>query len=163
MADNPNCQSDELWCDPTNYPDFIMKSILSSDLKVTQFLDKNKPILEPRISNFDFDFENVCNEHTEYIFPRAAKNKDHKWMFIVNRLEGDTEAHYRQMVKLTKCASPGFECGEGEVFAAETKCVQEYSDHKLVALNETENDLIVDTFSFPSCCLCKINNFQIRK
>ena len=33
---------------------------------------------------------------------------------------------------------------------------QEYSDIKLVALSENEEELIVETFQFPSCCICKV-------
>merc|ERR1712154_165905 len=40
-----------------------------------------------------------------------------------------------------------------------TKCRQEYSDHKLVALSQEGEELQVETFQFPSCCTCYISQF----
>merc|ERR1712032_316369 len=46
----------------------------------------------------------------------------------------------------------------------ETRCHQEYLDHKLVALSESGEELVIDTFTFPSCCTClmKQNMFKRR-
>ena len=149
-ADKPLCKDEGQWCNPTNYPETKVERILSNNKKIVNFLDKDNDVFV-ELRSFDPYYENVCNERTEYIYPRAAKNKEENWMFIVNSPQNDTR--YRQMVKITKCTNPGFACASGEVFTSRTKCVQEYSDHKLVALSEAGDDLIVDTFSFPSCCL----------
>ena len=33
---------------------------------------------------------------------------------------------------------------------------QEYIEYKLVAFSEESEELVVDTFPFPSCCICKV-------
>eukprot|EP00091_Calanus_sinicus_P018651 TRINITY_DN4333_c0_g1_i5.p2 TRINITY_DN4333_c0_g1~~TRINITY_DN4333_c0_g1_i5.p2 ORF type:complete len:130 (-),score=35.96 TRINITY_DN4333_c0_g1_i5:89-478(-) len=106
-------------------------------------------ILEP-------EFENICDVETTYIKPRAAKNKEGKFMFIVNHPEGADE--YIQLVRVATCVSAGEECGQGRLASSvSTQCNQEYLDHKLVALSATGEELVVDTFSFPSCCTCLMN------
>ena len=76
-------------------------------------------------------------------------------MFIVNQLVGSEE--YFQIVRVSICSSPEEECGDGGLFSTvSTKCMQEYSDRKLVALSETGQELVVDTFAFPSCCTCMV-------
>merc|ERR1719158_1176700 len=97
--------------------------------------------------------ENICNTQTNYITPRGAKNKEGKFMFIVNHPEGSL--NYVQLVRVTTCTTPDEECAQGQLSGSiSTRCQQEYSDHKLVALSESGEELIVDTFSFPSCCSC---------
>jgi hypothetical protein len=40
--------------------------------------------------------------------------------------------------------------------------VQEYTEHKLLALDKAGNELVIDTFSFPSSCICSVTRrFQI--
>jgi hypothetical protein len=106
------------------------------------------------VDDIEYDnFENVCSLTTDLITPRAARNKAGVFRFIVNQPEGATE--YLQLVKVVKCAGEREECGHGELFTSHvTQCKQEYSDHKLVALSEGGEELVIDTFSFPSCCSC---------
>merc|ERR1719495_613118 len=105
---------------------------------------------------FDAQYENICDVDTKYIKPRAAKNKNGKFMFIVNHPEGADE--YIQLVRVATCKSAGEECGQGRLAnSISTKCNQEYLDHKLVALSAEGEELVVDTFSFPSCCTCLMN------
>ena len=147
-----------MWCNPINYPDYKVTEILSKNGSINQFLDKNKPLndfIGSDLRHIDTSFENVCDEKTEYIYPKAAKNENGEFMFIVNNSNGSFK--HRQLVMVTTCTRPNEECGEGEVFRSATSCVQEYSDHKLAALSKTEEELAVDTFSFPSCCICKVN------
>ena len=33
-------------------------------------------------------------------------------------------------------------------------CRQQYTDHKLVALDDKKGEVVVETFTFPSCCSC---------
>jgi hypothetical protein len=88
---------------------------------------------------------------------RQPKNKKGKFVFIVNSPAGSEE--YLQLVKVTTCVADGEECAQGRLLSSiSTMCKQEYSDHKLVALSETGEELVVDTFSFPSCCTCVFNN-----
>merc|ERR1712119_54565 len=59
-------------------------------------------------------FENICGLTTEYIMPRAAKNKDGQFRFIVNHPEGGEE-------------------------------------------------LVIDTFTFPSCCTCLMRQNMFKR
>ena len=106
--------------------------------------------------------ENICDTNTKYVTPRAAKNKAGQFVFIVNSPEGSEE--YIQLVKVTTCTSAGEQCAQGQLSGVmTTMCRQEYSDHKLVALSETGKELVVDTFSLPSCCSCVIDSsLQLR-
>ena len=159
----PDCRDkSSLWCNPSNYPDSKVTDILSKNKSINQFLDK------PLDLRFSFDpppntsnYENICEEEIEYIYPKAAKNNDGNYMFIVNNPGGSSK--HRQIVKVIKCSRPDQECGQGELFSSlSTSCVQEYSDHKLVALSKTGEELVVDTFSFPSCCVCKIHGSLVE-
>ena len=151
----PRCESSRrTWsCQPQNYPDNTMTQLLQTNSSVNQ-------LLQTRIADFTPEetvsaFLNVCPIDTDYVFPKAAMNKAGTFMFIVNQPAGAEE--YFQVVKVSICSNPDQECGEGELFSSvPTKCMQEYSDRKLVALSETGQELVVDTFSFPSCCLCMI-------
>jgi len=110
-------------------------------------------------------FENICGLTTEYIMPRAAKNKNGQFRFIVNHPEGGDDEQYIQLVRVARCAGAGEECGLGMMgMGIETRCHQEYLDHKLVALSESGEELVIDTFTFPSCCTClmKQNMFKRR-
>ena len=152
---DPDCrESSNPWCYPSNYPDSKVIQILSKNESINQFLDKDSfSFLNVKLGS---SYENICNEQTQYIYPKAAKNKDDEFMFIVNNPGGSYK--HRQLVKVTKCSRPDEACGQGDVFSSfSTSCVQEYSDHKLVALSKTGEELVVDTFSFPSCCICKVD------
>ena len=110
----------------------------------------------------DDGFENICGLTTEYIMPRAAKNKDGQFRFIVNHPEGGGE-QYIQLVRVARCAGAGEECGWGLMAGRQTRCQQEYLDHKLVALSEDGEELVIDTFTFPSCCTCLMNSRDMFK
>merc|ERR1711945_71504 len=111
-----------------------------------------------RISPLDDQFKNICGLTTSYIKPRAAKNKDGEYRFIVNHPDGADE--YLQVVRVSTCNSNDEQCGGGIIESAglglETKCQQEFSDHKLVALSATGEELVVEEFRFPTCCTCLI-------
>jgi len=103
--------------------------------------------------------DNVCTSKSSHIRPRAAKNKEGKWMFLVNGLEDDDRGtEFVQLVQVSTCLGAGHSCGEGQVFRGQaTECRQQYSDHKLVALEGEGRELVVDTFRFPSCCTCHLH------
>ena len=156
---DPDCrESSNPWCYPSNYPDSKVIQILSKNESINQFLDKDSfSFLNVKLGS---SYENICNEQTQYIYPKAAKNKDDEFMFIVNNPGGSYK--HRQLVKVTKCSRPDEACGQGDVFSSSsTSCVQEYSDHKLVALSKSGEELVVDTFSFPSCCICKVDRTEL--
>eukprot|EP00092_Neocalanus_flemingeri_P078721 GFUD01097967.1.p1 GENE.GFUD01097967.1~~GFUD01097967.1.p1 ORF type:complete len:246 (+),score=57.93 GFUD01097967.1:101-838(+) len=142
------------WCSPENYPGNTISSLIKKNSSLLELFDDD-------IRTFDVRpreplQENICHTESEYILPKAAKSKKGKFMFIVNSPAGSEE--YIQLVKVTTCKAAGQECAQGQLLnSISTICHQEYSDHKLVVLSETGEELVVDTFSFPSCCSCVFN------
>eukprot|EP00092_Neocalanus_flemingeri_P039531 GFUD01043045.1.p1 GENE.GFUD01043045.1~~GFUD01043045.1.p1 ORF type:complete len:231 (-),score=51.16 GFUD01043045.1:291-983(-) len=145
------------WCSPDNYPGNAISILINQNSSLVELLEKDDGI-HTFASKIPIDseppMENICQTESEYIHPKAAKNKKGKFMFIVNRPAGFEE--YIQLVKVTTCKAAGKQCAQGQLLNSpiSTMCHQEYSDHKLVVLSETGEELVVDTFSFPSCCSC---------
>jgi len=180
----PLCAGYEDWCDsPADYPD---QAILAAALRQNNTLgslfdskllvkEKEVPTERPGLALFssvqsrkgfpqfeefvEDDMINICSVKTEYIMPRAAKNKDGEYKFIVNHPEGGEE--YVQQVRVNICRAAEQSCGHGLLAGSglDTKCRQEYSDHKLVSLSATGEELQVETFRFPSCCSCYVSQF----
>merc|ERR1712183_910150 len=163
------CPGPEDWCDsPPDYPNqAILKAALRQNNTLGSLFDGKLLVEEkevptettensvqsrtrfPQFEEFvEDDMINICSVKTEYIMPRAAKNKEGEYKFIVNHPEGGEE--YVQQA-----------CGHGLLAAGgvNTKCRQEYSDHKLVSLSATGEELQVETFRFPSCCTCYVSQF----
>ena len=140
-------------CEPENYPSKVISNLIKKNIGIGKLFDQLDTRSQERMRKDD----NVCDTNTEYITPKAARNKAGQFVFIVNSPVGSEE--YFQLVKVTKCANDGEECAQGQLLGyIDTMCKQEYSDHKLVALSETGSELVVDTFSFPSCCSCVFNH-----
>jgi hypothetical protein len=53
----------------------------------------------------------VCDMMTRYIRPKAAKNKEGQFMFLVNDIEEGEEEHV-QLVRVGQCLGEGEECGK---------------------------------------------------
>merc|ERR1739848_464353 len=103
----PLCAGYEDWCDsPADYPD---QAILAAALRQNNTLGSlfdSKLLAKvqsrndfPEFEEFVEDMINICSVTTEYIMPRAAKNKDGEYKFIVNHPEGGEE--YVQQVRVT--------------------------------------------------------------
>lgn len=157
--DDPRLHSDKWYERPRGYPRHNIARILSNNsVSVSKFFNARKEedeivssFLNTRI--LADDYENICDEDTHFIYPKQGTNKKGQNMFIIN--EADTE--YRQLVRITRCQGAEEPCSKADIDSSySTKCVQEYSDIKLVALSENEEELIVETFQFPSCCICKV-------
>ena len=161
------CGAGEGWCAaPRHYPDTaILAAVTRQKQTFGQMFDSPNntaaarteaaanATIGTRSGNFEMlaaeaEFTNICAVRTSYITPRAAKNKEGQFRFIVNSPDGAAE--YSQLVRVAVCGAAGAECSG----VAGTRCRQEYSDHKLVSLSGGGEELVVDTFSFPSCCTC---------
>merc|ERR1712236_29459 len=147
----PKCSSwGKSWCDPSNYPDEKMTELIRQNSSLNQLLQTRSSFPFP-----DLSYQNVCPVTTNYIKPRAAMNMDGQFMFIVNEPSGSQE--YFQVVRVSICANDGQECGEGKIgITGATKCSQQFSEKKLLALSASGQELVIDTFSFPSCCTCMV-------
>ena len=96
----------------------------------------------------------ACDLLETFVRPRAARNTNLQWRFIVNDIqEEDTE--YQQVVRVGSCEGSQ-ECS-GSWPGQITQCRQQYLDHKLVVLS-MGGEVLLDTFSFPSCCACHVLN-----
>ena len=155
----PDC-GNATFCDrPKLYPTQIIQEALERQKDLMPILaDKMTvdDIIRTR-QNFEVGSE-ACPSTEQVTTPRVATNLNHEQKFIVNGLVGLEEV--RQIVRVTLCdTEPGEECGAG-AFGVPTECRQKFSEHKLVAVDMKENGhakLVVDTFTFPSCCSCMIH------
>ena len=95
----------------------------------------------------------LYNIHIHNIIIKLEITRFHTWIFIV------WPHMYFQLIRVGLCVSTG-EC-HGMTRATPdhhvSQCRQLYLDHKLMALTAS-GELVVDTFSFPSCCSCHIMN-----
>ena len=169
--EKPSCSEEETtWCNPMNYPDDrIINLINKSDNSIVNLLDTDDEIDSfsgggrPKVQALNVT-ENVCKVTTDLIYPKAARDKNGNFKFIVNRPEGSTK--FVQVVQVSLCENAGSDCADGRLVGVlgSTECQQEYSEHKLVALNDSGEELIVDNFKFPSCCTCAIHSgIELRR
>eukprot|EP00091_Calanus_sinicus_P018649 TRINITY_DN4333_c0_g1_i3.p1 TRINITY_DN4333_c0_g1~~TRINITY_DN4333_c0_g1_i3.p1 ORF type:complete len:223 (-),score=50.31 TRINITY_DN4333_c0_g1_i3:126-794(-) len=116
------CPDDLDWCDePQDYPENIILKAVAKQKKTVKIMFDNEKVpkqesnttSEVGVRIFEPEFENICDVETTYIKPRAAKNKEGKFMFIVNHPEGADE--YIQLVRVATCVSAGEECGQGRL------------------------------------------------
>ena len=156
IEDQPVCGNGTDFCsDPIAYPSKAIRKALRKQKRVIKSMFDTDLFRLRFRSGIDLyqGGENVCGMSTTHIMPKAARNKKGQFKFLVNGGEGSED--YIQLVKISQCLGAGEACGKGKIFTREvTECRQEYADHKLVALDEEGKELIVDTFSFPSCCSC---------
>jgi len=97
--------------------------------------------------------ENVCRTEKRRIEPRGALNTKGEFKWILNLPAGNEE--YVQVVDTTVCRDAGSECLGGQIFGHQTECKQEYTEHKLLVLDNDGEEVVIDTFRFPSCCTCQ--------
>ena len=76
----------------------------------------------------------------------------------MNDIEEEAEdTEYQQVVRVGRCQG-NQECS-GSWPGQITQCRQQYLDHKLVVLS-LAGEVLLDTFSFPSCCACHVLNIE---
>ena len=137
-----------------NYPGKAMLLAIQKHHHIRRLIPKDEPskMMIRKYTKKEDRYENVCSLTTSYRRPKYAKNTRGQSRFIVNirKGEGESEEEYVQVVRVGVCATAGAECALGQ----ETRCQQQFLEHKLVALSESGKELVIDTFSFPSCCTC---------
>ena len=116
----------------------------------------------------DDQFENVCDSTQETIVPRVGTNTNNQQRYLVNA-HGDL-SEFKKLVRtinIVRClgsqeSGHRESCGGGGgLFGGRrTECRQEYTQHKMVALDQEAGELVVETFSFPSCCSCMVHRGQ---
>ena len=100
--------------------------------------------------------DNVCRTLRRRLQPQGAKNTRGEFVWILNRPAGKEE--YIQVVETTVCQDVGSQCLDGGLSGLKTSCRQEYVEHKLLALDAEGKQIVMDTFRFPSCCTCHLQN-----
>ena len=177
------CVHGDNWCEhPAEYPDTFIKQVVEREVNImmivsVQILNRTHPLWSLLQQNsqpsphhrhsyrhthrqarlLQETSHPACQLLETFVRPRAARNTDLEWRFIVNDLsEEDTE--YQQVVRVGKCEGTHHECS-GSWPGQVTQCRQQYLDHKLVVLS-LEGEILLDTFSFPSCCACHVLNIE---
>jgi len=153
----------------TDYPNYAIikalarmnkytKSIVKSLAKTSHNSGRSDMDISIRIGgNDDKSFEtNVCATKKERSLPRGALNTNGEFMWILNSPAGREE--YVQSVDTTLCLGAEQECLSGQFSGHSTRCKQEYSEHKLLALDKNAEEIIIDNFRFPSCCTCQVSS-----
>uniref|UniRef100_A0A182RCL2 Spaetzle domain-containing protein n=1 Tax=Anopheles funestus TaxID=62324 RepID=A0A182RCL2_ANOFN len=94
--------------------------------------------------------ETLCSVRERYITPQTALNTKGNWMFVVNH------ENSRQLVRTEVCAST--ECSNLCSFPVgySSRCEQRYVQKRLMTLDPSGMTLYVDTYWFPSCCVCSL-------
>merc|ERR1712226_922077 len=112
---------------------------------------------------------NLCGDGSTYCprpshYPglaiaRALKNNQQRYL-----VQGDIDlAEFSGLVRTVQtveCLGSQLE-GEREscgiLPGRSTECRQEYTEHRMVALDMERGELVVEAFNFPSCCSCMVH------
>lgn len=105
----------------------------------------------------------ICGAIDKTVFPKAGKNKNNKWKYIINQGSKDG---YVQGVRVELCTSTGKPC---DLFGHQpngyvTSCKQKFIYRKMMSLSDGGQPL-PDTFLMPSACCCSYkrdNRFLAR-
>ncbi|XP_058833363.1 protein spaetzle 5 [Topomyia yanbarensis] len=92
----------------------------------------------------------LCQTREMFVTPQAALNTKGNWMYVVNHDES------RQLVKAEICSST--ECSNlcNLPNGYNSRCEQKFSQKRLLTLDSDGQSLYVDTYWFPSCCVCTL-------
>ncbi|XP_055536366.1 protein spaetzle 5 [Wyeomyia smithii] len=92
----------------------------------------------------------LCQTREMFVTPQAALNTKGNWMYVVNHEDS------RQLVKAEICSSK--ECSNlcNLPNGYNSRCEQKFSQKRLLTLDSDGQSLYVDTYWFPSCCVCTL-------
>lgn len=155
------------WCtDPVEYPHRFVRQVMNTSHPLWPAMRENShphpahPQHRPshrhmRMLSLLQTSRPACELVESFLAPRAARNKNLEWRFIVNNEE--SEGEHQQVIRVGLCAATR-EC-KGAWPGQVTQCRQLYLDHKLVVITRT-GEVVLDYFSFPSCCSCHVLNLH---
>ena len=157
---------------PSHYPSTAIARALKKNKKkelINVLFDEPKPQLRLRSGifaksaeeTFDDEFENVCGSVRRTIAPKVGTNTNNQQRYLV---QGDIDlAEFSGLVRTVQtveCLGSQLD-GErescGVLPGRRTKCRQEYTEHRMVALDMERGELVVEAFNFPSCCSCMVH------
>jgi hypothetical protein len=143
-----------LYCDqPRAYPRLAIKRALRRQTTMLDMFDQAPANMVKRSTE---DFYEACPSTHMTILPRVGTNTNNQQRYLVNGDIGHEIGELVQQVQVTTCDGPGDSCGAGG-FGVRTECRQQYSHHRLVAFDMERGELVVETFTFPSCCSCMVH------
>ncbi|XP_055609832.1 protein spaetzle 5 [Uranotaenia lowii] len=118
----------------------------------TTFTGSLAKLREKRQAISPADRIDLCEYREMYVTPQAALNTKGNWMYVVNHEDS------RQLVKSEICLSN--QCSNlcNLPSGYRSRCEQKFSQKRLLTLDEDGGSLYVDTYWFPSCCVCSLAN-----
>ena len=150
-----------LYCDtPSAYPVDAISRALRRQTTMLDMFDKEEEILKQNniVKRSVRDYYDACPSTKDLIMPRVGTNTQNQQRYLVNGAISREFGRLIQTVRVTTCDGDyGESCGAGAFIGVETRCQQQFSQHKLVAYDVESGELIVESFTFPSCCSCMIH------
>merc|ERR1711936_1439702 len=173
MKDGNLCGEAVSYCTrPNHYPGAAIARALKKNKKkelINVLFDEPKAQLRLRSGifaksaseTFDDEFENVCGSVRRTIAPKVGTNTNNQQRYLV---QGDVNlAEFSGLVRTVQTAECLGSQLEGErescgvLPGRRTECRQEYTEHRMVALDMERGELVVEAFNFPSCCSCMVH------
>ena len=161
------CGNGELYCSqPLHYPEAAIAKALRKNKRkavIAELFDAPEPQLRFRSGELEIieEFENVCPSQRRTIAPRVGTNAHNQQRYLVQG--GSDLAEFNGLVRTietVQCLGSQAE-GERESCAVttgrRTECRQQHTEHRMVALDMERGELVVEAFSFPSCCSCMVH------
>ena len=173
MKDGNLCGDGSTYCTrPSHYPGVAIARALKKNKKkelINVLFDEPKVQLRLRSGifaksadeTFDDEFENVCGSVRRTIAPKVGTNTNNQQRYLV---QGDIDlAEFSGLVRTVQTVEclgsqlPGERESCGVLPGRWTECRQEYTEHRMVALDMEMGELVVEAFNFPSCCSCMVH------
>ncbi|XP_046963370.1 protein spaetzle 5-like [Vanessa cardui] len=143
---NSDCEYYQICNKVQNYPMELVTSLLE------QLKAKNiRKFTTETLQADSGDYENLCSFKEEVYYPRAAKDSEGKWHFILN---GHSQAFQGFVVERCKKSCPAGPFSTDYTL----KCVQKHIYRGMVYLDMEKRRLAVKKFKIPSCCSCTLVN-----
>ncbi|XP_022911377.1 uncharacterized protein [Onthophagus taurus] len=133
-----------------NYPEALLFDLVKNNAALSAFFKPAVPVVVDRAFP---SFENICEVTVQRMTPKTAQNVEGKNRIVVNLKE------YKQIVESEVCrkdATCKFHNYWPEGYKA--KCIQKYVEVPLAVMDDMENKIIVEKFSYPSGCYCACKN-----
>ncbi|XP_063979035.1 uncharacterized protein LOC135163476 [Diachasmimorpha longicaudata] len=146
----PVCRHGAFCEDTPFYPIEQINRAIRSDtnLKYLQVKDELEPNVSLRTSGQE---EVLCESKRAVVLPRAAKNKNDEWRYIIN-----TE-NFTQAIGVETCEKDDSPCKLVDNFAGgyRTMCKQNYIYRQLLAVGP-KNKIALESFPIPASCCCHV-------
>lgn len=144
-----------------NYPVEAIRQLITTDaFKNTIGVFSSGIGGRKSITPDDLSEESVCGHRSQPFLPKAAKNSEDKWRYVIN------DVNYVQTVVAEVCKSEGKPCSHFQDSIASgfsSVCRQRFSMKRLLAIDPDKKKTYMDSFKFPSCCSCYVKSLFDRK